>query len=234
MPPTLLSRPHESSSSDNSLPHYRFGSRLRFDKAAEPRPESGPRRSDVPVRAMMRAWALAGVAALIAALALVSGNASAQTPVCTNTPASDERIECTEDADSTDDIDITVEGVDIDTMEDGAPGVYGHHEGTGDIFIDFQSGLDENGDLIRNDIDTTGVSTDLDASHGVYARHVGSGGRRNRRSEYLHHHDGDWVPWRQCLSRLPAKRSTRNGSPAGGCRQHTPPHFRVDHRDASK
>ena len=123
----------------------------------------------------MRAWTLAGGAALFAALVFNAGNVSAQTAVCSATPGKGERIECTEPSTSSTDISLIPRGIDIDTTEDGAPGVHGHHEGTGDIFIDLQSGLDENGDPLLNDIDTSGDSSSSDESHGVYARHVGSG-----------------------------------------------------------
>ena len=104
--------------------------------------------------------------------ALGGGNAPAQqTAVCSETPATGERVECTEDATSSDEIRLILKGIDIDTMDDAAYGIYGHHEGSGKIFIDLQTGLDESAEaLIRNDIDTTG-----DNAPGVYGRHVGSG-----------------------------------------------------------
>ena len=80
------------------------------------------------------------------------------------------RIECTKAVDSSDDIDLTLKGIDIDTTVDETHGVYGHHEGTGKVFVAIQTGLDEGGGLIRNYIDTTG-----DEAHGVYGRHVGGG-----------------------------------------------------------
>ena len=105
-------------------------------------------------------------------LSLVTGNALAQTQtaVCSDMPGTGERIECTEDADSSEEIRLSLKGIDIDTTEDNAHGVSGDHEGSDKIFIDLQTGLDENGDLIRNIIDTTG-----EGASGVYGRHVGSG-----------------------------------------------------------
>ena len=76
--------------------------------------------------------------------------------MCSDTPGAGERIECTEDATSINDIDLTPNGIDIDTTADEEPGIYGHHEGSGRIFIYIQTGLDENDDRIRNDFDTAG------------------------------------------------------------------------------
>ena len=109
---------------------------------------------------------------LAAVLALGASSAEAQqTAVCSETPGTGERIECTQPDTSSDQIRLTPKGLDIDTTAEGAHGVHGHHEGTGRIFIDLQTGLAEGGGLIRNDIDTTGRGTS-----GVYGRHVGSGG----------------------------------------------------------
>ena len=111
------------------------------------------------------------ITVLVALLALGVRNTPAQQiAVCSSTPGTGERIECTEADTSSNTIELALKGIDIDTTGDNAPGVYGHHEGTGKIFIDLQTELDENGDLIRNDIDTTG-----DNAPGVYGRHVGSG-----------------------------------------------------------
>ena len=108
---------------------------------------------------------------LFAILALSPSNVPAeQTAVCSATPGTGERIECTQPDTSSDQIRLTPKGIDIDTTESDAHGVYGHHEGTGRIFIDIETGAAEGGGLIRNDIDTTG-----DDAHGVYGRHVGSG-----------------------------------------------------------
>ena len=108
---------------------------------------------------------------VIALLAVGASNASAQqTAVCSAMPGTGERIECTKAADSSDDIDLTLKGIDIDTTGDEAHGVYGHHEGTGKVFVAIQTGFDEGGGLIRNYIDTRG-----DDAHGVYGRHVGRG-----------------------------------------------------------
>ena len=108
---------------------------------------------------------------LAAVLTLVSGNARAQTAVCSSTPGEGERIECTQDATSNNDTSITPLGIDIDTTDNNIPGVYAQHEGSGDIFIDLQTGLDETGRaLIRNVIDTMG-----DHAPGIYGRHEGSG-----------------------------------------------------------
>ena len=109
---------------------------------------------------------------LFAILALSPSNVPAeQTAVCSATPGTGERIECTQPDTSSDEIRLTPKGLDIDTTEDDAHGVHGHHEGSGRIYIDIQTGLAEGGGLIRNDIDTTG-----DDARGVYGRHVGSGG----------------------------------------------------------
>ena len=111
------------------------------------------------------------ILSLVALLAFGAGSASAQqTAVCSATPGTEERVECTEDADSSDDIDLSLTGIDIDTTDATAPGLSGHHEGTGRIFIDLQTGLDGEGGLIRNDIDTMD-----DNAPGVYGRHEGSG-----------------------------------------------------------
>ena len=111
------------------------------------------------------------IMALLTMLALGAGNASAQqTAVCSATPGTGERVECTQPDTSSDDISLILQDIDIDTTENDAHGVYGHHEGAGRIFIDIETGLAEGGGLIRNDIDTT----ENDAN-GVYGRHVGSG-----------------------------------------------------------
>ena len=108
---------------------------------------------------------------VIALLAVGASNASAQqTAVCSTMPGTGERVECTKAADSSDDIDLTLKGIDIDTTGDEAHGVYGHHEGTGKVFVAIQTGFDEGGGLIRNYIDTRD-----DDAHGVYGRHVGRG-----------------------------------------------------------
>ena len=126
--------------------------------------------STIRLRALHARVPIAPVS-LFAMLTLGAGDALAQqTAVCNDTPATGERIECTEAADSTNGITVTPTGIDIDTMEDDASGVYGHHEGTGRIFIDLQTGSDGAGGLIRNDIDTMG-----DGASGVSGRHEGSG-----------------------------------------------------------
>ena len=129
-------------------------------------------RADFGARVLMRAWrpiiAMAALVALLAFGAIISS--AQQTAVCSATPGPGERIECTQPDTSSDEIHLTPKGIDIDTTAEGAHGVSGHHEGTGRIFIDIETGLAEGGGLIRNDIDTTGVNT-----HGVYGRHVGSG-----------------------------------------------------------
>ena len=113
-----------------------------------------------------------GVICLSALLALGAKNAPAQqTGVCSETPGTGESIGCTEDAASSNQIKLTLKGVDIDTTGDDVHGVYGHHEGSARIFIDLQTGLDEEaGGLIRNDIHTMG-----ERAHGVRGRHAGSG-----------------------------------------------------------
>ena len=108
-------------------------------------------------RAPMGTQPLMCIMALLTMLALGAGNASAQqTAVCSATPGAGERVECTQPDTSSDDISLTLKDIDIDTTEDDAHGVHGHHEGSGRIYIDIQTGLAEGGGLIRNDIDTTG------------------------------------------------------------------------------
>ena len=114
-----------------------------------------------------------GAIVLIALLVLGVGGASAQTtPVCSNAPASGARIECAEDADSTTGIAIPAEGVDIDTTEDQAHGVYGQHLGSGGIDIDVLRLTGPAPDLVvtRSAIDTAGGK-----AHGVYGHHAGTG-----------------------------------------------------------
>ena len=107
------------------------------------------------------------VLALLVALVLGVTTASAQTTaVCSNTPAMGQRIECTEDATSTSDIDINASGVDIDTSGSLEPGIYGFHQGTGNIDIDVSA--DVSGEQpVRSTIDTN--------STGVYGYHQGTG-----------------------------------------------------------
>ena len=103
---------------------------------------------------------------LAALLAVGVHTASAQQTACRNTPATDERIECTEDATSTSDIDIDASGVDIDTSGSLEPGIYGFHQGTGNIDIDVSA--DVSGEQpVRSTIDTN--------STGVYGYHQGTG-----------------------------------------------------------
>ena len=121
----------------------------------------------------MGAQWLTGAIVLTALFVLGVGGASAQTtPVCSNTPASGERIECTEGADSTTGIVIAAEGVDIDTTEDQAHGVYGQHLGSGGIDIDVRRLTGPAPDLVvtRSAIDTAGGK-----AHGVYGHHAGTG-----------------------------------------------------------
>ena len=66
-----------------------------------------------------------------------------QAAVCSDMPGSGERVECTEDADSSNDIKLSPKGVDIDTTEDDVHGIYGEHQGTGDIFFDLMTEFDE-------------------------------------------------------------------------------------------
>ena len=114
------------------------------------------------------AHVLTGVMFLAAVLAFGARNAEAQQiAVCSEMPGTGERIECTKEATFSDDIELTPKGIDIDTTDRYAHGVYGHHEGSGNVEIDFQTGEEA---LIRNDIDTIGGD-----AHGVYGRHEGSG-----------------------------------------------------------
>ena len=79
-------------------------------------------------------------------LSLGAGIASAQTAVCSETPGTGERVECTQDADSVDSISLTLKSIDIDTTDDEAPGVSGHHEGSNGIIIQLETDQDGNGD----------------------------------------------------------------------------------------
>ena len=154
-----------------------------------------------------------GLKAVFVGLSLVTGNALAQTAVCSDMPGTGERIECTEDADSSEEIRLSLKGIDIDTTEDNAHGVSGDHEGSDKIFIDLQTGLDENGDLIRNIIDTMG-----EGASGVYGRHVGSGNIELGAQSARYHHDGSEFPGNREHNRLSAECAGYAGSPAGGCR----------------
>ena len=87
-----------------------------------------------------------GLMVTFSVLSLGAGIASAQTAVCSETPGTGERVECTEAADSGDSISLTLKGIDIDTTDDEAPGVSGHHEGSNEIFIHLETDQDENGD----------------------------------------------------------------------------------------
>ena len=79
-----------------------------------------------------RLWT--GAMYLGALLTLAAGDLSAQqTAVCSDTPGEGERIECTEAADSSNGITLSPTGIDIDTMGENASGVYGRHEGSGNI-----------------------------------------------------------------------------------------------------
>ena len=103
----------------------------------------------------------------LAVLVLIKAPVQVQaTPVCSNTPASGERIECTEGETSTTAIDIDAVDIDIDTSNDGEPGIKAEHGGEADIEIDV-SATDANDPAT---IDTTG-----NGNNGVYGTHTGTG-----------------------------------------------------------
>ena len=90
-----------------------------------------------------RVRALIGVLALLIALGLDLTTAYAQaTAVCSNMPGSGERISCTEARNSTTDIDIDAQRVDVDTTMLNEHGIYGEHNGTGNIIIKAEHGVD--------------------------------------------------------------------------------------------
>ena len=104
------------------------------------------------------------VLCLAAVLIIGARNTEAQqTAVCSETPGTGERVQCTEDADSSKEIKLTLKGIDIDTTDDDTHSVAGHHEGSGRIFIDFQTGLDESGTGTLTDNDGTPTLTIADA-----------------------------------------------------------------------
>ena len=108
-------------------------------------------------RAPMGALALA----LAAALVLGAGEAQAQTPVCSNAPEPGERIECTEPTTSIDvPININVQDLTIETMDAGAHGIHGKHEGEGAIYIDVTGGE---------------ITTENLNAHAIYGSHRGAG-----------------------------------------------------------
>ena len=114
--------------------------------------------------------------------------------VCSNTPTAGQWIECTEDATSTDDIAIDLKsGVNITTTGERDHGIFGHHEGAGDITINVNGAQNNKtittGGLLANgvsalskdkgsvditvtnvDITTTGEGASGQVSHGVSAR----------------------------------------------------------------
>ena len=107
---------------------------------------------------------------VLASLVLGQAPAQAETPVCNNSPGTGERIECTQDDTSTSDIDIDALGINIDTSGYSEYGIYGFHQGAGNIDIDVSA--DASGEQpVRSTIDTTGQR-----SHGVYGKHEGTDG----------------------------------------------------------
>ena len=109
-----------------------------------------------------RVRALIGVLALLIALGLDLTTAYAQADaVCNNMPGSGERILCTEARTSTTDIDIDAQRVDVDTTTAAEHGIYGEHNGTGDIIIKAEQGVD---------IETSGEN-----SYGIFGYHKGTG-----------------------------------------------------------
>ena len=113
-----------------------------------------------PVRGYARA--LLGTVALALAVALVLGAATAQAQtsnVCRgDPPATGEGINCTENDTSVDNIKIDTSDVPIITTADAIPGINAEHAGNADI------------DIKASDINTMGVG-----SHGVSAKHTGTG-----------------------------------------------------------
>ena len=121
----------------------------------------------------MRAWRpiiYVTTLAVLPALGVIISSAQQQTAVCSETPGTGERIECTKGATSSDNIELTTNGIDIDTTDNGAHGVYGKHEGAGFIDIDVLMGVDASDQVINSAIDTAGVG-----AHGVYGHHTGAG-----------------------------------------------------------
>ena len=137
-----------------------------------PRLNRLPRLSSTTQVSRGRRLAFFGQGCLALYITLVFGvsTVQAQTAVCSNTPATGERIECTEDATSTSDIDIDALGINIDTSGYTEHGIYGFHQGAGNIDIDVSA--DASGEQpVRSTIDTTGQN-----SHGVYGKHEGTDG----------------------------------------------------------
>ena len=92
--------------------------------------------------------------ALGALLVLGAGDGWAQqAAVCSDTPGPGERIACTEATGSSNAIDIYAQGVDIDTTDEGAHGVYGQQDGVGNVEIA---------------VDGTDITTENTGSHAVY------------------------------------------------------------------
>ena len=130
---------------------------------------------------------------LLFALTFGAGALQAQTTaVCGNKPGAGERIECEEDAASTSDIDIDAVNAGIDTTLDNEPGVYGVHEGLGNILIDLSrtkittrggSSHGVRGNIARGDtggnveigIRHSAIVTEGDSAHGVSGEHRGDG-----------------------------------------------------------
>ena len=86
--------------------------------------------------------ARAPAAALVLGLALLlgAGEAAAQAAVCSNTPAANQRIDCREGSSSMDDIRIDARNVAISVTGTRIRGVYGKHDGSGDIDVDLTGG----------------------------------------------------------------------------------------------
>ena len=74
------------------------------------------------------------------ALRLGAGEAAAQAAVCSNTPAANQRIDCREGSSSMDDIRIDARNVAISVTGTRIRGVYGKHDGSGDIDVDLTGG----------------------------------------------------------------------------------------------
>ncbi len=93
------------------------------------------------VTRLMKYSALCGALAFAAfAFLFGTGEAEAQTAVCSDTPGAGERIRCTEGAGSMDDIRIDARNVAIQVTGTRIRGVFGRHDGSGDIDIDLTGG----------------------------------------------------------------------------------------------
>ena len=108
--------------------------------------------------------ARAGLAALLL-LAMVATPPVQAEAVCSNAPTTGQWIACLEDATSTNDIDIDLQGgVNITTSGERDHGIFGSHEGAGDITIN-----------VNGTEDNKTITTSGDQARGVYALSQGKG-----------------------------------------------------------